>query len=285
MWTRRGLLALVLGVFLTGCGQHQSPRAAVAAYLKKVNKIETALATPLTSVTKAGAQFAQELHSGGSLTSLVFASNEQALRKAWSQIELQRGRLAALHTPSPAAHLQSLLLQIADGQASLTREVAQLVSFLPRYNQALKPLGRATRRLEVALSQQTALGPSGVAAVYASKAAALRQFQASVDSVLVRIERLRPPAVSKPDYNGQVSALRGMSSASGRLATSLQGGPTGNVQQLLTQFDRAATSNQSLAVQKSRIAAIKAYDAESARLAALSLDAERERLRLANNLA
>jgi hypothetical protein len=64
----------------------------------------------------------------------------------------------------------------------------------------------------------------------------------------------------------------------------LAGGPHGNVQQLLIQFDRAATSNQTLAAQKARIAAVRAYDRASARLNKLTRAAELERLHLANNL-
>lgn len=275
----------MLGGLLAGCGQQQSERADVAAYLKKVNRIEKQLTAPLSKVTSTGSQFAQEQHSGGSLTNLLPVAQEQSLLKAGSEIEHIRGRLAALTTPPSAGHLRQLLLQVVDGQAKLTRELAQLVVFLPRYNAALRPLGSATRRLEVALAQQSAYGASAVAAVYAGKAAALRQFQASLNGVLRKLADLRPPAVSKPDYQGQVHALKGMSSTAGQLARALEGGPQGNVQQLLAQFDRAATSNQTISAQKARIAAVRAYDGQSTRLAKLSQEAELERLRLANTLS
>jgi hypothetical protein len=278
-------MALILGGLLAGCGQHQSQRAAVALYLKQVNRIEKQLVTPLSKVTTTGTQFSQEQRSGGSLTSLLPISQQEALLGAWSQIEALRARLAALKTPPPAGHLRSLLLQVIDGQAGLTHELAQLVVFLPRYDEDLRPLGPATRRLEVALSQQTAFGSAAVTAVYAGKAAALRQFQSSLNRVLAKLRELVPPAVSKPDYTGQVAALRGMSTTAGQLAAALQGGPTSGVQQLLAKFDRAATSNQTISAQKARIAAVRAYDGESTRLAKLSQAAELERLRLANNLS
>ncbi len=284
MWTRRGLIALILGVLLAGCGQHQSPRAAVAAYLKKVNKIEARMAKPLSRVTTTGTQFSQEQRSGGSLTGLLPVFQRQALLGAWSQIEVLRARLAGLKTPAPAVHLRSLLLEVIDGEAKLTRELAQLVVFLPRYNNDLRPLGPATRRLEAALSRQTAVGSAAVTAVYASKSAALRQFQSALNAVLAKLRRLQPPPVSKPDYAGQVRALKGMSATAGQLAVALQGGPAGSVQPLLAKFDRAATSNQTIAAQKARIAAVRAYDGESTRLAKLAQAAELERLRLANGL-
>lgn len=285
MWIRRGLSALVLGGLLAGCGQQQGQRAAVAGYLRQVNRIETQLAAPLSKVTATGGQFAQQQHSGGSLTSLLPASEEQALLRSWSQIELLRAHLAGLKTPASALHLRSLLLQVVDGQATLTHELAQLVVFLPGYGQALRPLAPATRRLEVALSQQTAFGTAAVAAVYANKAAALRRFQSSLGGVLTKLRKLHPPAVSRPEYTGQLSALEGMSRAAGQLAAALQGGAPGNVQPLLAKFDRAATSNQTTAAQRARIAAVRTYDGESTRLARLSQEAERERLRLANSLS
>lgn len=134
-------------------------------------------------------------------------------------------------------------------------------------------------------ASESAYGASAVAAIYAGKAAALREFQASLNGVLRKLAELRPPAVSNPDYRGQVHAIRGMSSTAGQLATALQAGPQGNVQQLLAQFDRAATSNQTISAQKARIAAIRAYDGQSTRLAKLSQEAELERLRLVNALS
>jgi hypothetical protein len=279
MWTRRGLIVLALGGLLAGCGQQQSQRAAVADYLKHVDRIEKQLATPLSKVTTTGSQFAQEQRSGGSLTGLLPASQAQTLFSAWSQIELLRSHLAALRAPPPAAHLRSLLLEVVDGQAKLTRELAKLVVFLPGYARALRPLAPAMRRLEDALSGQTATG----SAALAGKAAALHQFQASLDRILGQLRRLQPPAVSRPDYNGQLAALKGMRTTAGELATALQGGSQTDLSQLLTKFDRAATSTETIAAQKARIAAARAYDGESSRLAQLSQDAEAERLRLANS--
>jgi hypothetical protein len=285
MRARMTLASLALGLLLAACGQSASQRADIASYLKRVNKMEAALAAPLTAVMKAGQQFQQTEHAGGSLTNLVYESQEQQLTSAWSQIRIIRGRLAAIRAPAPAAHLRALLLQIIDGQARQTREVAELVAFLPRYNAALAALGPVSGRLRSALSQPAAYGTAAVAALDAAKATALRQFKAQVDGILQRLAGLRPPAVSKPDYDSQIASLRGMSASAGRLASALGGGGAANVQQLLTQFDRAATSGQSIAAQKARIAAARTYDGESAKLASLARAAELERLRLARTAA
>jgi hypothetical protein len=151
MRVRMTLASLALGLLLAACGHSASQRADIASYLKRVNKMEAALAAPLTTVMKAGQQFQQTQRAGGSLTNLVYESQEQQLMSAWSQITRIRGRLAAIRAPVPAAHLRALLLQIIDGQARQTRQVAELVAFLPRYNAALTALGPATGRLRAAL--------------------------------------------------------------------------------------------------------------------------------------
>jgi hypothetical protein len=69
------------------------------------------------------------------------------------------------------------------------------------------------------------------------------------------------------------------------LAGALTGGPHGNIRQLLVDFDKAAASTQTIAAQKAHIAAVKAYDGQTSRLATLLRAAEEERLRLANNLS
>lgn len=284
MRPRATIAAVALGVLVAGCGQQQSQRQAVATYLTRVNRVESELAHPLATVTSTGSQFAQEQRAGGTLTNLVPASNERALLGAWTQIMALRARLAAIPPPPPAARLQGLLLQIVDGQAQLTHEVAELVDFLPRYSAALGPLAPATRSLEAALAANTSSGSSGVAA-YASKAAALRQFKDAVDAVLAHLRPLNPPSVSKPGYERQVQALQGMSASAGQLAGALAGGGQASVQQLLESFDRAAASNQTLAAQKAQIAAVRAYDDQSTRLAQLSQAAQQERLRLADTLS
>jgi hypothetical protein len=75
-----------------------------------------------------------------------------------------------------------------------------------------------------------------------------------------------------------------MSASSEKLAAALGDGAQGNVQQLLTEFDRAALSTQSRAVQKAQIASIRAYDSQSQKLAALSTRIDMERQRLADTV-
>jgi hypothetical protein len=284
------LLALLAG----GCGQQQSSqRPAVAGYVKRVNTIEAALTAPLASVTSAGNAFSQEqrfaadVSSQGQRSAGILSlgpSPEQTLQKALIEILAVRTRLTATETPPVAERLRALLLELIDGQAAMTRQIAELVAFLPRYTAALRPLGPATKRLETVLSQRTAYGSAAVSAVFASKAAALRQFQAATNAMLAQLRRLRPPAVSQPGYRAQVSALQGMGTSAGRLAAALASGTTSNVGPVLAGFDRAAASTNSVAVQKAEIAAARAYDSRVEALDVLSQKVALERLRLSNDL-
>jgi hypothetical protein len=278
-------LALISGAVLllaTGCGQQSSQRPAVARYVKQVNAIEAQLASPLAGITQLGSRFAHQQGAGGS--SLTGFLQQGTISGALYRIASLRGALAGIKPPPPAARLRSLLLQVIDGQIAMTRQLATLVVFLPRFNSALAPLTPALRRLEAVLSEQSAYGASAVASLYGAKAAALRSFRGAVNGILARLGRLRPPAVSKPDYQAQVRSLQGMGDSAGKLATALEQGPQGNLQPLLTAFGRAAASAQSPAAQRAHAAAVKAYDRQVARISSLAQDANRERLRLANSL-
>jgi len=279
------LAAVLVATMVGGCGQQSTQRAAVAGYVKQVNSIESALAAPLREVTDAGSQFSTEQRpSEKSIFRIFSLSPEQALQKAWLQIRVLRARLAAIRTPTAAEHLRALLLELIDSESAMTREVAELVAFLPGYNAALGALGPAEKQLEVVLSQQSAYGPAAVSAVYAAKAAALRQFHTETDAMLAQLRRLRPPAVSKPGYNAQLASLRGMSAGAGRLATALAAGALTGIGPVMAQFDRAAATSNTVAVRRAEITAARAYDSRSATLDVLSQKVALERLRLSNTL-
>jgi hypothetical protein len=285
--SRRRLTALLatflLGLAVAGCGQSSSQRPSVRRYVTQVNRIESELTQPLAQVTRAAANFSAA--HGGSLSDVLGLAQQQILVQAATRIHTLRSRLAGLAAPAPALHLRALLLRLVDGQASVTREVTRLVVFLPRFQQALLPMGAATSRLEAALSQQSANGPAAVTAVFAAKAAALRSFRATAEGVAAQLRRLSPPAVSRPGYAAQLHGLSGMAVSAGRLADALVSGRQSEVAALLTQFDRAAASNQTAAVHRAEAAAARAYDSRIAALSDLSRSIDRERLRLANSLA
>jgi hypothetical protein len=277
-----GLLALLVG----GCGQAQNtPRTAVAGYLTQVNAVEKQLAAPLTSVTRTIVQFAHQSRAQGvSRLRVVPPAQAQALLRADAQINGLRDHLAALKAPAPAQRLRALLLELVDRQARLTRQMAKLVVFLPRFSQAMAPLAPALVRLEHVLSVAQAQGPAAVAAVYSEKAVALRDFRAVALAILRDLRGLDPPAVSLPPYRAQVRAVQGMASSADGLAVALGSGSTTAARPLLVQFSRAAAGPAALSAQKAQIAAIRAYDAQLSSLNRLGVTASRERLQLTKQL-
>jgi len=276
------MLALV--VALCGCGHTTSVRGQVAAYIKQVGTIESKLTAPLTAVTQVGGQFS----AGGRKTTLLGnierLGQQQRLARALTQIRLQGRRLTALPAPRAARTLRTLLLKLTAGEVALTHQLGLLVAFLPRFSAALGPLGPAATRLEAVLAQRQAVGSAAVAALFAAKATALRDFTATTRRVVARLRRLTPPAVSKPQYSSQLASLRGMGASADRLAAALAGGALTNVAPFLLAFDRAAVVTHSRAVQRAQIAAVRAYDAKTANLSKLSQAIAEERLRLANTL-
>lgn len=282
---RVALVLAVTGLLLAGCGASRpTPRAELAAYLKKVNRVEAALAPPLLAVTRAGALFARIHTPTGADGRRVVRQSERTLTQADAQITALRRRLAAVPAPAMARDLRRLLLQLIDAQRRLAHSSAQLISFLPSFSRAMDPLTPAILRLEHVLAVNQALGAAAVQTVYAEKEAALRQFQTTLQAIAARLARLVPPPVLRPSYRAQLAAVRGMSASAGRLASALAGGATSEVPGLLAGFDRAAGRPQTLGAQKAQIAAIKAYNRQIGELGRLSAQAQQVRLALADRL-
>jgi hypothetical protein len=276
------LLATLISIAAAGCGQTQPPsqRAAVAAYLHHVDRVENSLKAPLAKVTQTVGAFSLEERSDSStFDRLAFAANERALRSSLSRIRPLCARLL-LRAPAPAANMRALLIRVCSGEARMTDQTAKLILFVPAFAAEQGALRQASVSLERALAAQTLAGAGGVTAAYEAKAAALRRFQSTVEGIAARAQQLAVPDASKPDYRAQLRALEGMSSSAGQLASALVSSPQGDVQASLARFDRAALSNQSLAVRRAQIAAVRAYDAEAATLTALSHRIALERLHL-----
>ena len=277
----RGGAALLAAVLAAGCGaSSHSQRPAVAAYVKQINKVESSLTAPLQQVTRASASFATELHSGHVTEGPIVTANEQSLRLALTKIRAQQARLLALPAPAPAQHLRSLLISLTAGEAAMTHQVSLLVDYLPRFNAVLAALGPAAAELEHVLSRNATGVQATINTLYATKAAALRRFQTTVQAILARLRKLQAPAVSKPGYTAQIKALTGMNASAGKLAHVLTSGNLAGVNPALISFDRAALASRSIAVQKAQIAAIRAYDGVSKHLAALQRQISLERLAL-----
>jgi hypothetical protein len=276
--------AAAIAVALAGCGGHASTqRPALASYVDQVNHVEKQLAKPFQAVTNAGSTFAKTNGTGaGHLSPKV---QEQKLLRAMHRIRTLRLHLAQIPAPGPALHLRKLLLRLVSGEQSMTVQLSKLVAFLPQFSKILTSLAPATTKLQNALKVTTPLGfgTAGVQAELAVKAKALHAYEEVLYQTIVRLRKLDPPALSRPQLVTQVKTLERMQSTAGKLADALVSGSS-NIRPLLQAFDRAAAGTRSVAAQRAQIAAIKAYDARAAKLDQLAKAVELERTRLDRNL-
>jgi len=256
------VLAAVLVLVATGCGG-DSRREVVTQYIEDVNELQALLDAPARSITNASRQLTKRTVDDDRVS--------RRLLTAAKTIDRLRARLAALETPDEARRLRSLLVQLARNEAALARELAALTVFLPEFATALEPLQPAAVKLRKALAADIPLE---------AKAEALDAYAATLDGVLARLRPLRPPPVSAPTLATQEQTLTRMRSAAKALATALRDERAEDVPQLVAGFGAAAQSNQSLAAQKARIAAVKDYNARVKAVDTLILRIHRERSRL-----
>jgi hypothetical protein len=266
---RVAAVALVVALCATACGGH-SQRNAVSAYLAQVNTTENKLAAPLRAVSKANEAFAKQQTSPKARAQLT---------QSVGTLTTLRRRLAAVTPPPDARHLQSLLLQLIDSEISLTHELIGLSTFVPRFDAVVQPLGTAGAGLQHVLVR-SAKGVAAAKAVDEEKAAALRTYATGVGNAIGELHTLHPPDVWRPTYTAQLSALEQLHTTALALAAAIAGGKAAAVPGLLSRFDEAAASGQSLAAQRAQIAAVDAYNSRVQSVSVLAERVERERNRL-----
>jgi hypothetical protein len=281
-------VAVAIALALAGCGKTASPqRAALASYIKQVDRIERALAVPLARVTTAGDEFSAARRAQSPARAHVpsYAAQQRQLVRARQQMLALGHELAATPSPVAARRLRTMLLALIDGQARTTRQLALLVGFLPRFDTVLARVVPVTQALNAALTKAAPHTRKGLAAGNAAKVAALRRFEDQVSSVVRELRPLAPPAASAPTYQAQIRSLVGMSYYAGQIAKTLAAGKLSRLRPELLAYDRAATSSQSLAVQKAQRAAVVAYDEQTASFETLKTRIQSELQRVEATLA
>jgi hypothetical protein len=249
----------------------------VAAYVKRVNAIESKLAAPLKAVTIAGTKLP------GSTTT-VNRAQEAALRRSVHSIVGLRRKLGSIPTPAAARPLRILVLLLASGEIDMTNELSQLFAFLPRYGDALRALAPGTKQLRTELGSKGAgASNAGAKALLDAKARALVKYRDGLEALTAKLRKLVPPSVARPQYQSEMHALSGMETSAGALARALQSASQ-DVPKLLAAFDRAAVATESVPAQRAEIAAVKSYDARVAKLNTLAAQVAEERLKLEETL-
>jgi len=271
-----GLLAVVV---LAGCGKSDPTRQRIAGYLTAVNRIENRLVKPLRTVNTITRQVTYHV-AHPHVKAQPAAVQESSLAAAASAIRADEARIRALPAPAPAAALKAMIIALAQRQLQLTTQMRELITFLPSFPRALRPLGPAVVKLEHVLSIKSAAGTAAVARVYAEKAAALRAFASTLSGALRRLAVLVPPSSSRPAYLAEKRALRRMRAAATTLATDLTSGHTASVNSVIGSFDAAAALPGSRSVQLAQIAAVRAYDAQVTGLGTLVNEINQDRYAL-----
>lgn len=262
----RAALALAAGTAvaaaLAGCGGH-SDRKQVAAYIQRVDAVETRLAAPLRQIT---------------LANRDFAGKHPDLPKIRSNLARARVRVAAadrqlrtMDPPPRAKHLQTLLVRMVARENELAGEIEALATFVPAFAQAVTPLTPASTDLRTALAAKT---PDP------AKVVALRAYATRLRAVVERLKQLSAPPATKPTLEAQTTTLEHVRSAAVALADALEAKQSTKVPALLHRLDAASVGNRTLVAQRAEIAAIKAYDARIRSLTALATAIGKERLRL-----
>lgn len=163
------------------------------------------------------------------------AAAEQAV-EAERSISNARDGLTVLDPPADAQPLHDGLVRYLSLNVEIARETARLARYVPAAQSALRPLGKANRRLQ-----------SGLAAAKESEAqaAALRRFSAAVGATLRRLRALEPPAVLQPAHDDQVRRLGVTRRLAGRLRRALIAQDAERVAVLLKRFRRTASDRRS----------------------------------------
>ena len=253
-------------VLVGGCGG-DSRRDAVVTYIDDANAIQRELRVPLVA--------ARSVYTELSRGDLELADARPRLTKAAQTIETLEDRVDELEPPPEAKRLHTLFLQYLEAQAGLTNEVELLAEFTPRFEQRLGALRAADRRLRRALAAATTAD---------SQAAAIDRYGRDVGAVLQTLRPLDPPAPMAAAYETEVDMLADVQQAAAALAVALRNDDAEAVPAKILQLAKATRASQSIAAQRSNIAALKVYNQRIGRLGEIADAINVERARLQQSL-
>jgi hypothetical protein len=263
---RLALATFAIVVFAGGCGG-DSRRDAVVTYIDDANAIQRELRVPLVA--------ARTVYTELSRGDVELADARPRLAKAAQTIETLEHRVEKLEPPPEAKRLHTLFLQYLEAQAGLTNEVELLAEFSPRFKQRLGALPAAERRLRTALA---------TAKTADSQAAAIDRYGRDVGAVLQTLRTLDPPAPMAAAYETEIDTLAGVQHAAAALAEALRNHDAKAVPAKILQLAKATRASQSIAAQRSNIAALKVYNQRIGKLGELAHAITVERARLQQSL-
>lgn len=283
-------VAAAVTVTLTNHSSESPKHKAVTGYITQVDAIEQQLQTQLTQTVRAYHDFV-----GGRTPTATLVPRLNAARLTLASL---RSRLAAVPSPVETQLLRSLLLQLLDTEVATAREVTQLARFAPAYSRVLKRAKRDGSRLsralaavkapaahqlrgtrkQVALAQAEFTKEADAAAV--QQADALDVYDGEIAGVVQSMRKLAPPAVMRPAYLGQLSALTQSRAAGAALSAELRKTKRTDVAVYGRRFTIAARTAGTLSVQNAQIAAVKAYNRRVKHIGTLQAEIQAELRRL-----
>jgi hypothetical protein len=250
----------LLGAVASGCGGTSS-RDRVDAYVKTVNAAQAASAPAFREANRSYARFIRRKLSG--------AEAIRRMRAAEAAIRRTEARVARVPAPAPARTLRAKLLRVYELNAELAHETALLAAYSPAQARAMRPVARASNRLQGDLKRSTQPG---------QQAAAFGAYGRRLAAAITALKRLKPPPVAAAAHRQELRRL----DASRRLADSLRAAVLARdpvrTARLVAAFRR--TGNLKAGERKAQLRQLKAYTARRRAIGRAVGEMQRERARL-----
>ena len=261
------ILVVVAAVAVAGCGGGSDRRDAVDRYVREANTVQNGLRRPLIDVAHATRGFGTRAPD--------LEKERPRLVKATRTFAMLQRRLERLDPPPDARRLHRLLLRLVSTERRLTDELRRVVVVLPELDAASRPVATAGKRLQAELDAAKT-GPA--------QAVALDRYRAALAVPLRTLRAVDPPPLLEPLRASQIETLVRLRGSGGQLASALRRRREADVSPLVARFQAAARTPETLAAQRARIGAIKAYNARVEAVGTLAAAVQRERDRLDREL-
>jgi hypothetical protein len=262
------VLVVIAALAASGCGgDDHSRRDAVDQYIREINTIQARLRSPLAAVAIATRSFSTrpaELRS----ERVRLARAEQTI------VRLQR-RIDKLEAPQDARTLHRRLVTLLRAERGLTHELLRVAVVQPELDDATRAVGPAGKAFQAELA---------AAKTGREQAAALDRYGAKLARPIEKLRAVHPPPLLEPVRDAQLATLTRLRSTGRSLAAALRKRQARQAGQLVQRFQAAARTGDTVAAQRARIAAVKAYNVRVARVSRLAALVQRERDRLDRKL-
>lgn len=260
--TRGCVWAGVAVLLLAGCGSSTAARrTAVNRYFDRVDAVERSFAAGLSRAQRTYDSFGKQ----GSVTESYAAAAQTFVRL--------RRKIAALEAPPDARPVRRDLLRMLTLEIALAHEVGAFSDYLQAER---PPLGRL-RSADLALRRGLATARTAPA-----QRRVFTAFAASVGGARIQLERVPAPAPLTAWHRREVARLGRLRNEALSLVAALRHRDSAALRAQLSSLRTDVAGRDAVAAER---AAIQAYDAREAQVAALTRRVAAERARIARRLS